>query len=140
MKPVDTRWKAGQSGNPHGRRPGARNRATLAAQALLDGEAEGLARKAIELALAGDTVALRLCLERICPPRRDQPVRIDLPEADTAAAVAQSVAAVIAAVADGSITPDQGATLAGILDVRRKAVETLELERRIDALEDRAKA
>ena len=46
---------------------GARNRATLAAETLLDGEAEALTRKAVELALAGDTTALRLCLERVLP-------------------------------------------------------------------------
>ena len=55
----------GVSGNPAGRLPGTRNRATMAAEALLDGEAEALTRKAIEMAMAGDTTALRLCLERI---------------------------------------------------------------------------
>jgi Family of unknown function (DUF5681) len=44
----------GQSGNPGGRPAGARNRRTLAAAVLLDGEAEALTRKAVELALAGD--------------------------------------------------------------------------------------
>lgn len=57
----------GVSGNPAGRKAGTRNRATMAAEALLDGEAEALTRKAVELALQGDTVALRLCLERLCP-------------------------------------------------------------------------
>jgi hypothetical protein len=58
-------FKPGQSGNPLGRPKGVRNRATVAAEALLEGEAEALTRKAIELALAGDPTALRLCLERI---------------------------------------------------------------------------
>jgi hypothetical protein len=66
----------GQSGNPSGRPPGARHKATVAAEALLDGEAEGLTRKALEMALDGDTVALRLCLERILPPRRERPVHL----------------------------------------------------------------
>jgi hypothetical protein len=57
----------------------ARHRATLAAEALLDGEAEGLTRKAVEMALAGDTTALRLCLDRILPPRRERPVNFTLP-------------------------------------------------------------
>ncbi|GMG81635.1 hypothetical protein LNKW23_08480 [Paralimibaculum aggregatum] len=37
------RWKKGISGNPSGRPRGARNHATTAAAALLDGEAEALA-------------------------------------------------------------------------------------------------
>ena len=56
------RWTKGTSGNPDGRPMGSRNRATLAAQTLLDGEGERLTRKAIELALEGDRAALRLCL------------------------------------------------------------------------------
>jgi hypothetical protein len=71
-------------GNP-GRPKRARHKTTLAIEALLDGEAEALTRKAIELAKAGDLVALRLCLDRICPPRRERPVSFALPELSTAA-------------------------------------------------------
>jgi hypothetical protein len=74
-------FKPGQSGNPSGRPHGSRNKATLALEALLDGEGEAITRKAIEKALEGDTAALRLCLERIYAmwqrmdlrPVRDQP-------------------------------------------------------------------
>jgi hypothetical protein len=62
-------FKAGQSGNPTGKRLGTRNKATMAAQALLDGEADALTRRAVELALEGNMAALRLCLERLLPPR-----------------------------------------------------------------------
>ncbi|MGC2203149.1 MAG: DUF5681 domain-containing protein, partial [Stellaceae bacterium] len=72
------RFRKGQSGNPKGRPPGARNKATLAAELLLDGEAEALIRRAVELALEGDPMALRLCLERIIPPRRARPVQLGL--------------------------------------------------------------
>ena len=61
-------FQKGQSGNPSGRPKGARNKATLAMEILLDGEADRLTRKVVEMALAGDTTALRLCLERIMPP------------------------------------------------------------------------
>ena len=60
-------------GNP-GKPTGTRHRATRAVAELLDGESGALTRKALEMALAGDTTALRLCLERIAPPRRDSPV------------------------------------------------------------------
>jgi hypothetical protein len=65
-------------GNP-GRPKGARHRTTLAIEAILDGEAEALTRKAIELAKAGDTTALRLCLERLAPPRKDRPLKLTMP-------------------------------------------------------------
>ena len=53
-------FQRGQSGNPNGKPKGVRNRATLAAEALLDGEAEALTRKVVEMALAGDSTAMRL--------------------------------------------------------------------------------
>src|SRR5207248_1837063 len=68
-------FRRGESGNSAGRPVGARHKATVAAETLLDGEAEGLTRKVLEMALAGDNVAMRLCLERILPPRRERPVR-----------------------------------------------------------------
>src|SRR6056297_858504 len=83
----DARGRFGP-GNP-GRPRGARNRATQAALALLDGEAEALSRKAVELALGGDPTALRLCLERIAPPRKDAPVSFEVPEMTSAADVAE---------------------------------------------------
>src|SRR5580704_6937267 len=74
-----TPFKAGRSGNPAGKPKGSRNAATLAMEALLDGESEALTRKAIELAKGGDMAALRLCLDRILPPRKDRPVSFALP-------------------------------------------------------------
>src|SRR6185437_11447625 len=76
---ASTKFKPGQSGNPKGRAKGSRNQMTLAMEALLDGESEALTRKAIELALGGDITALRLCLDRVLPPRKDRPVAFTLP-------------------------------------------------------------
>ena len=70
----------GTSGNPSGRPPGSRNRATLMMESLLEGEAgQDLTRKAIELALAGHITAHRLFVERLIPPRRDRPIHWLLP-------------------------------------------------------------
>jgi hypothetical protein len=68
-------FEKGQSGNPAGRPPAMGKRATQAMQLLLDGEAQALTRKAVELALDGNTMALRMCLDRIGPPRRERTVR-----------------------------------------------------------------
>src|SRR5919199_5444647 len=101
----------GVSGNPAGRPKGLRNRATLAAEALLDGEAEALTRKAIEMAKAGDCAAIRLCMERLVPPRKDRPVMFDLPRLETASDSVKAAAAIPQGVASGDLTPTEGADL-----------------------------
>jgi hypothetical protein len=63
------RFPKGQSGNPGGRPKGSRNATTIALETLLDGQATALTQKAIDVALTGDIPALRLCLDRILPPR-----------------------------------------------------------------------
>ena len=122
------RFQKGTSGNPNGRPKGARNSATLAAEALLDGEAEALTRRAIELALDGDTVALRLCIEGICPVRRDRPVSFELPAVTCARDAADIGAAVLAAVSNGDINLSEAAEIGKLIDSYVKAYQTAELE------------
>lgn len=121
-------------GNP-GKPRGTRHKATQAALALLDGEAGALTRKAVEMALAGDTTALRLCLERIAPPRRDAPVQFTLPKMETARDAARAAGAVLEAVAAGELTPTEGAHLMALVETYRRTLETTELEARLAALE-----
>ncbi len=132
-KSGDGRFKPGNPGKPRG----ARSRATLAAEALLDGEAEKLTRTAIDKALEGDSVALRLCLERLVPPRKDSPVRIELPTITTVGDVVGASAAVLAAVGAGDVTPDEAGRVMGLLTAHKAIVEVGELERRIAALEEK---
>ena len=134
------RWPKGVSGNAAGRPRGARHKATLAVEAMLEGEAERLGRKAIEMALAGDTIALRLCLERIAPVHRSRAVEVDLPTIASAADMPPALSVVIAAMASGEISPDEAAAVAGVIEVSRKAIETVDLEQRIRSLEDAKKA
>lgn len=133
---ANTRGKPFARGNP-GKPKGARGRATMAAEALLDGEAEGLTRKAIELALAGDTVAMRLCLERLVPARKDRPIVFDLPAVVGASDHPKALAAVLVAVAAGELTPTEAEAFASILEHHRRAIETGELADRLAALEER---
>jgi hypothetical protein len=120
-----------------GRPRGARNKTTRAIAALLDGEANKLTRKAIEMALEGDTVALRLCLERLHPPRKDAPIPFDLPKMSGAKSAAQAIGAVLEGVARGDLTPSEAGALADLVEGYRKALETTELEVRLTALEAR---
>lgn len=121
-------------GNP-GKPAGSRHRATQAAMALIDGESEALTRKAVEMALEGDTVALRLCLERIAPPRRDAPVQFTMPRMESARDAAKAAGAVLEAVAAGELTPTEGAHLMALVETYRRTLETTELEARVVALE-----
>jgi TPR repeat protein len=130
----DTRFKPGQSGNPSGKPKGSLNRVTLAIQCLLDSEGEELTRKAIELAKEGDLTALKLCLERICPPRKSRPISIDLPDVKTSEGVSLAQTSVVQAVGEGEITPEEGQVLSNILESRRKSIETEDHERRLDEL------
>ncbi len=120
-------------GNP-GKPKGARHKATRAIEALLEGEAEGIGRKCVELALAGDTTALRLAMERIAPVRKAR-VRFSLPVTETIADLPKAIAAVVAAVAEGTLSPEEGSALAAALSAQRAMLESCELEKRIAALE-----
>jgi len=128
-------FRKGESGNPSGKKPGTLHQATLAAQVLLDGEAEALTRKAVELALEGNMAALRLCLDRICPPRKERPLAVKLPAIDGIAELPRLTAAILAATGKGEIEPGQAAALASLVAAHGKVLELAELETRITALE-----
>jgi hypothetical protein len=122
-------------GNP-GRTHGTRTKATRAVEALLEGEAGALTRKAVEKALEGDVQALRLCLERLAPARKPEGRTVELPELAEAATPADQARAVVAAVATGQVPADVGkALLDGIASVCR-IVEISEIEARLRALEE----
>lgn len=138
-KQAKGRFPKGKSGNPKGKPRGCLNKATRAVQDLLDGEAKALTQKAVDMAKAGDTVALRLCLERLVPPRKERPVSVDLPSVAGVADLAGVTAALLQAAAKGLITPGEAQALGALAETHRKALETTELERRITALEAKEK-
>lgn len=129
------RFVKGRSGNPAGRPPGIRNKATMAAEAMLDGEAEALTRKALDLALDGDPTALRLCLDRVVAPRRERAVAFTMPAIRDAADLARAMAALAGAAASGAITPGEAAQLAQVVETYIRAVETTDMERRLRLVE-----
>jgi hypothetical protein len=111
------RFQKGQSGNPAGRPKGSLNQTTLACQELLEGEAEAITRKAVEKALAGDLTAIRLCLERIIPPRKDRPIFIDLPKMAKDTDMKQFIETLLEAVKNGNLTINEAQ---GIIDIGNK--------------------
>lgn len=145
------KFQKGQSGNPAGKPKGARNRATLQVLELLDGETEQLTRTAIAVALGcpdddgkrtkdPDVTALRLCLERLAPVKKDAPIQFDLPKLETADDAKMAMAAILDGVASGDITPMQATDLSKIVENFMRACEISELERRLAKLETGAGA
>lgn len=122
------------SGNP-GRPRGARHKVTQAIEAMLEGQQEALTQAAIDKALEGDVTALRLCLDRIAPARKDAPVSFALPEIETADDAAKAARAILKAIAEGDVTPLEAATVMAVVEQFRRTLETTEIERRIVALE-----
>jgi len=131
------RFQPGQSGNPAGKKKGTRNRATRAVEELLDGEGKALTRKAINLAKAGDVVALRLCLERIIPPRKDRLVAFSMPAINEPADAVKAMAAIASAVAAGELTPNEASELSAMLERYARILEAVDHEQRLKALESK---
>jgi len=104
-------------------------------ETLLDGEAEALTRKAVELALGGDTTAMRLVMDRILPPRKDRSIMFTLPKLETAADAVKATAALIDAVAAGDITPGEAGELSKLVENFTKAVELHDIQQRLEKLE-----
>lgn len=129
------RFGPGNKANPAGKPPGTRHRATMMAEHLMEGAAESVVQAVLAAAEGGDMVAARLVLERIAPVRKGRPVSLPLPAVNTAGDVLAALGATVKAMADGDITPDEAATVAGVLEVKRRAIETVELAVRLEVIE-----
>ncbi len=133
----DGSFAPGHSGNPAGRAAGSRNKATVLLDQLADADGEEILRKTLEDAKSGDPNARKLVLDRIWPVRKGRPVTLDLPSISAASDIVTALGLVADAVAGGEITPDEGAAVAAVLETRRRAIETVELESRVAALEEK---
>lgn len=131
-----TRGRPFAAGNP-GRPLGARHKVTRAVEELLEGQHEALTQAAISKALEGDGVALRLCLDRIAPPRKDAPISLALPPVSSAADAVVASAALLEAVAAGEVTPCEAGPVMALLVSHKAIVEAGDLERRISVLEEK---
>ena len=126
----------GECGNPAGRPRGSRNRATLLMESLLADDAEAIGRKAVEMAKGGDMAAIRLCMDRLAPARKGEPVAFELPPLDKAADSVAAAATIVAGVAAGELTPSEGADLAKVIDVYVRAIATKAFDERLTKLEN----
>ena len=121
----------GNSGKPKG----SRNKATIAIESLLEGQAEALTQTAISKALDGDSMALRLCMDRIAPLPKDNTISFTLPHMESANDASKAAGSVLKAVSIGEITPIEGSRVMGLIDSFRRTLELTVIEHRIQALE-----
>ena len=121
----------GNSGKPKG----SRNKATIAIESLLEGQAEALTQTAISKALDGDSMALRLCMDRIAPLPKDNTISFPLPHMESANDASKAARSVLKAVSIGEITPIEGSRVMGLIDSFRRTLELTVIEHRIQALE-----
>jgi hypothetical protein len=127
----------GQSGNPAGRPRGARNKKTIALEALLDGESEALMQKMIGMAKVGDDLAMRLCMERMLAPQRERPVPLHLPRIECEADACRASAEVIAALGEGEITPKEAEHLMRAIAGAAVIMQSSEIAARLQRIEQR---
>jgi hypothetical protein len=130
-----SKFRKGQSGNPNGKPRGCRNASTILFDELLKDNAKDLIEKAIAMAKGGDGPALRLCIDRLAPPRKDRPVWFELPVMNEARDAVNASAAIVAAVAAGELTPVEAAELSKVIDSYSRSLQTVEFEKRLSILE-----
>lgn len=132
---TSTSWRPGQSGNPAGRRRGSGKVAAL--RASIEANVPAILEALTAQALAGDSGAAKLLLERVLAPLKTEelPVRVDLPED---ADLADTGRAVLAQAAAGQLSPTQAGALLSGLGTLARVVEVDEILRRVEALEEKA--
>lgn len=138
-KPFNNGEKTGRfgHGNPGGpgRPAGSRNTASLMLDQLADGEAQGIFAQVVAAARGGDMKAADMILSRAWPQRKGRAVSFTVPPANSPADVLEGHSAILAAVADGHLTPEEATLVSGLLENKRKALETVEIEARLAKLE-----
>jgi hypothetical protein len=112
----DGTFAKGFVANPAGKPKGTRHHATRLAEALIDGRAKELVDKAVDMALAGDPTALRIVMDRLCPPRRERTIGLEMPSIKSAADLITAAAALSEATAAGEITPGEAASLSTLVE------------------------
>ncbi|EGG93309.1 hypothetical protein IMCC1989_1352 [gamma proteobacterium IMCC1989] len=140
MKRTDKgQFAKGHSGNKQGKPKGVRNKITLAAIELFHNNSEILIKKAIEKALEGDMVALKLCIDRLAPVIKEQPMTsIELPTLTNSTSVLKALATVTDKLCNGELLMSEAKAIYSLLAIYQKQLDISELQKRVDTLEQRA--
>jgi Family of unknown function (DUF5681) len=128
-------FQKGQSGNPAGRPRGSRNRASIRMQEMLEEKAEALVNKVVELAMGGNIAALRLCLDRLVPERKNEALSCEMPPLARAADAVAAIGGIASAAVAGDVTADEAAKLAKVISLYVNTLEAHQFEHRLAQLE-----
>ena len=131
-------FKKGKSGNPAGRPKGSSCRATILLERMMADDGKKVVQSVISAAIKGDMQAAKMIIDRLVPTPRGRRVLLDLPVIKTAEDVLKALTATVTAMGDGELAPDEAVTVAGVIEIKRRAIETVQLERRIAAIEAEA--
>jgi hypothetical protein len=129
------RWEKGQSGNPKGRVKGSRNWATTLAEQLLNRSAQRVVTALITAAEKGDTAAACFVVRRLLPVRHGYPIQFNLPPITTASDVVAALSVIAQQMSEGRLTVEEASAAVNVLETSRKAIETVDIERRLAAVE-----
>jgi hypothetical protein len=102
---------------------------------MMADDGEGVVNAVLEAAKGGDMQAARIILDRICPPRKERPISCKLPKLEDTSDLIAGISAIMAAVANGELTPGEGQALASLIEAQRRTLETEDIEQRLTALE-----
>ncbi len=130
------RWKPGESGNPKGRPAGSRHKATIVAKTLMDGQAKALVQKIIEKALEGDTMCLRVCIERLVPPCKEGPLSVKLPAIKSVKDLPDLLARIMALLEVGELTIGEAQGLSAVAESCRKVLEISEFQAQLEQIRE----
>lgn len=128
-------WAKGISGNPKGTKTGSRHRITMVAEKVLTDDSAAISEKLVELAKAGDVHALKICMDRILPPRKDRTIAMKLKGIKKPDDLIKIMHQITQAVAKGEISPQEGSQLSNMVETQRRTLETGEIAKRLEALE-----
>ena len=130
---TDGTFSSGNAGRPKG----TRNLKTVAIESLLEGQAKALTQTAISKALEGDSVALRLCMDRIMPAPKDRRIKVQLPSISSSRDLLKAASDVMISVQYGELTPLEGEKVISLLERCQKLFVSVDLVERIEALEQK---
>ena len=107
----DGKFTRGNDIGAAGKPKGCKNKITRQLETLLEEDGARIVDRVLQLALDGDPVALRLCMERLVSPKKDRTVTLEIPEMIDAKSISEAANAVVQAVAESQITPTEGVRL-----------------------------
>ena len=118
-----------------GRSPGSRSKATILMAQIMEDASKGVVDVLLKQALAGKIEAIRIIMDKLYPNPKTRPITLDIPPIEDMTTACYVMANIANEVAAGNLTPDEGMSVAAIVEVYRKTFETNVIDQRMNDLE-----